>query len=341
MKDSNRTVRWGILGTARIAEKISIAIHQAENAELTCIASRDSQRAADWAQKHHVKRSVGSYEALLADSEIDAVYIPLPPSLHGEWTVRAARAGKHVLCEKPLALNVNQAREMRRVCLENQVQLMDGVMWYHHPRAREILQKIRSDALGEHRRFTSAFTICWDNIPENDLRLQRDLGGGSLGDLGWYCIGATLWAFNELPQKVFGTSRSYEDNDVDYNFSGTMWFSKDRIASFDCGFDVCMRKWFEIAGTKASLVCNDFTRPWDNGRPKFFINDAQGNSIKYETEDPLQETCMINHFCDIIRSGRLEQQWSDLGINTQRVLNAIDYSARTEQVVNLADFFPQ
>ena len=174
MKDSNRTVRWGILGTARIAEKISVAIHQAENAELTCIASRDAAKAADWAEKHHVKRSVGSYDALLHDPEIDAVYIPLPPSLHGEWTVRAARAGKHILCEKPLALNVNQAREMRRVCLENEVQLMDGVMWYHHPRAHEMLKIIRSDALGEHRRITSSFTFNWDTVPEGDLRLQRD-----------------------------------------------------------------------------------------------------------------------------------------------------------------------
>lgn len=338
MKDSNRTVRWGILGTARIAEKISIAIHQADNAELTCIASRDPVKAADWSQRHHVKRSVGSYEALLHDPDIDAVYIPLPPSMHGEWTVRAAKAGKHVLCEKPLALNVNQAREMRRVCLENQVQLMDGVMWYHHPRAHEILKLIRSDALGEHRRFTSSFTFCWDEVPENDLRLQRDLGGGSLGDLGWYCIGAALWAFNELPQKVFGTARPY--NDVDYNFSGIMWFTKNRIASFDCGFDVSMRKWFEIAGTKGSLVCDDFTRPWENKKPAFYVNDGFGNASKHETESPLQETCMINHFCDIIRSGRLEQQWPDLGINTQRVLNALDYSARTETVVNLADFFP-
>lgn len=339
MKDSNRTVRWGILGTARIAEKISIAIHQADNAELTCIASRDSAKAADWAQKHHVKRSVGSYEAVLHDPEIDAVYIPLPPSLHGEWTVRAAKAGKHILCEKPLALNVNQTREMRRVCLENQVQLMDGVMWYHHPRTHEMLKLIRSDALGEHRRFTSSFTFHWDEVPENDLRLQRDLGGGSLGDLGWYCIGAALWAFNELPQKVFGTARPY--NDVDYNFSGLMWFSKDRIASFDCGFDIAMRKSFELAGTKASLSCDDFTRPWDNqGRPKYYVHDGFGNTTTHETNGPLQETCMINHFCDIVRSGRLEQQWCDLGINTQRVLNAIDYSSRTEKVVNLTDFFP-
>lgn len=339
MKDSNRTVRWGILGTARIAEKISIAIHQAENAELTCIASRDATRAADWAEKHHVKRSVASYDALIHDPDIDAVYIPLPPALHGEWTVRAARAGKHVLCEKPLALNVNQAREMRRVCLENEVQLMDGVMWYHHPRAHEMLELIRSDALGEHRRITSAFTFNWDTVPEGDLRLQRDLGGGSLGDLGWYCIGVALWAFNELPTKVFGTARPY--NDVDYNFSGIMWFSKDRIASFDCGFDVNMRKWFELAGTKASLICDDFTRPWENTKPAYEIKDSQGNRTRHETANPLQETCMINHFCDIIRSGRLEQQWPDLGINTQRVLNALDYSARTETVVNLADFFPK
>ena len=102
-----------------------------------------------------------------------------------------------------------------------------------------------------------------------------------------------------------------------------------------------MRKWFELAGTKASLICDDFTRPWENTKPAYEVKDSQGNRTRHETANPLQETCMINHFCDIIRSGRLEQQWPDLGINTQRVLNALDYSARTETVVNLADFFPK
>src|SRR5262249_42521755 len=162
------------------------------------------------------------------------------------WTCCAAEHGKHVLCEKPLAMSFVEAERMKDACLSANRQLMDGVMWMHHERTRDMKQMISSGAVGRLRRVTSAFTFNAVDLGSDNIRFQKELGGGALGDVGWYCIGATLWAFGELPQRVLATAR-YE-RDVDMNLSAILWFSGDRMASFDCGFDTVWRKWMEIAG---------------------------------------------------------------------------------------------
>ncbi len=333
MTQSRRTVRWGVLGTARIATKVGAAIRRARGSELAAIASRSNEKAVSWANEHGAARSHASYDALLNDPNVDAIYIPLPPTLHAEWTIKTARQGKHVLCEKPLAMNVSEAQEMAAACREHNVQLMDGVMWAHHPRADDMLGPIQNGTLGELRRMTSTFTLHWDEIPENDLRLQRELGGGSLLDLGWYCVHATLWAFGELPLRVYATARYYRD--VDMNFSGLMWFDHQRMASFDSGFDVAMRKWFEVAGTNASLICDDFSRPWNEERPRFWLHDAAGKMSEHVSDCPPQEVRMIENFCEIVRSGKLNDRWPNDAIATQRVCDALDQSARRGEVVEL------
>jgi len=156
-----KNVRWGILGTARIATKVAAAIHQAQGAQLSAIASRSADRAQQWQAEHKAERHYGSYQALLGDPEIDAVYIPLPPSLHAEWTIKAAQQGKHVLCEKPIAMSALEAREMVNACEHHNVQFMDGVMWYHHPRCKQMQDVIKQGQLGPLRRVTSAFTFNW------------------------------------------------------------------------------------------------------------------------------------------------------------------------------------
>ena len=326
-------VRFGVLGTARIATRVGPAIRDAAGAELSVIASRDGQKAATWASEHGATRSVQGYEALLDDPDIDAVYIPLPPSLHRQWTLRAAQAGKHVLCEKPLAASSSEAAEMAAACAEHGVQLMDGVMWLHHPRAEAMRQIVLGGELGTLRRVTSAFSFCWDALPHGDLRLSRALGGGSLLDLGWYCVGAALWAYGRLPHRVFGSGSMHDDVDLDY--SGMMWFGEQQMASFDCGFFTQARRWLEVAGTEASLVCDDFTRPWDESRPRFWLHGRTGKIAERVSEGPLQEVCMVEDFCRIIRSGRLEPRWPDLAVSVQRVCEALDRSARQGCVIEL------
>jgi predicted dehydrogenase len=331
---SDGEVRWGVLSTARIASTVSAAIRQADGATLLAIGSRSTSRAAAWAAEHHASRIYGSYLELIEDDDVEAVYIPLPPSMHKEWTIKAAEQGKHVLCEKPLALDAEEARAMAAACRANDVQLMDGVMWVHHPRAADMHRPIKDGTLGQLRRVTSSFTFNWDVIPVEDLRLNRDLGGGSLLDLGWYCVRATLWAFSDLPRRVYGTAKYYHD--VDINFSGIMWFDNNRVGSFDCGFNVGMRKWVEVAGTKASLVCDDFTKPWDAEKPRFWLHDASGKMSDHVSSPVIQEVCMIEEFCRIVRSGKPVDRWPSTSIATQMVCDALDTSARTRKPIELS-----
>ena len=333
MSHLDRQIRWGVLSTARIATKVCQAMHDAHGAEPVAVASRDLDRARRWAAEHGVGRALGSYEELLADPEVDAVYIGLPPSMHAEWTIRAARAGKHVLCEKPLAANLAEAEEMAAACRDNGVQLMDGTMWKHHARTAAMRGHIERGELGRPRRVTAAFTFHWDPLPMEDIRLQPELAGGSLGDLGWYCVGASLWAFGDLPERVWATARYV--NGVDVNTSGLLWFSDERVASFDCGFDTASRRWFEIAGTEGSLVCDDFVAPNDAERPRYWSHGAGGENSEHVVPDALQETGMIERFSAIARSGELDPAWPAESLRVQLVCDALADSARRGEPVDL------
>ncbi len=331
---SDGSVKWGILSTARIATKVAEAIQQAQGAELVAVASRDASRAADWAKQHRVSTSYGSYEALLDDPAIDAVYIPLPPSLHAEWTVKAAQHGKHVLCEKPLSLSAASGEEMWSACREHGVQLMDGVMWLHHPRTAAMKLAIDDGSLGNIRKVTSAFTFCWDPFPLENIRFHHDLGGGALGDLGWYCVGAILWAFDKLPVRVYATGR-YVQN-VDVNFNALLWYADDCLASFECGFDTVLRKWFEVAGTTGSLVCDDFVKPRTLDKIRFWVHKSETEITETVSAPRVQEVCMIEDFCQIVNSGELNEHWPRISIQTQRICDALDRSSRTGKIVELA-----
>ncbi len=327
--ESTQTIRWGILSTANIANKIARAINLSKNAELCAIASRSIERATNWAQKHNVPTAYGNYDELLSDTSLDAIYIPLPPSMHAEWTIKAAKHGKHVLCEKPLAANSEEATIMADTCRQNGVQLMDGVMWVHHERTSLMKQKLAD--LGELRRVTAAFTFNWNTIPTNNIRAKPELAGGSLGDLGYYCVRAILWAFEMMPTSVFATAR-YKVG-VDFNLSGILWFEEDRIATLDCGFDTGLRRWFEVAGTQASLVCDDFTVPKSEDSARFWIHGADNE--KYETGTCIQEVNMIEQFTDLVHSKELDHHYPDVAVNTMRVCDALQESARQGGIVHL------
>ena len=326
-------VRWGILSTANIATKVGDAIHRADGAELVAIASRTQERAEDWASEHNVPRAYGSYEELLNDPEVDAIYIPTPPSMHAEWTIKAAEHGKHVLCEKPIAVTAEEAVAMADACRRNSVQLMDGVMWVHHKRTAEMSRIIDDGILGELRRVTAAFTFNWDTIPENNIRAQKEVGGGCLGDLGYYCVRAILWAFGDLPTQVFGTA--HDKVGVEFNLSGLLWFANERMASFDCGFNTGSRKWFEVAGTKGSLICDDFTVPWKAEVARFWVHGTGGKDAEHRIEECIQEVEMIERFSNIVQTGQLDAHWPSVAVDTMRVCDALLESARQGEVKKL------
>ena len=329
MNTTKESVRWGILSTANIASKLAQAINLAQNAELIAIASRTHERATEWAKKHSVPVAYGTYHELLSDSSLDAIYIPLPPSMHAEWTIRAAEHGKHVLCEKPLSVTADEATVMADACRQNGVQLMDGVMWVHHERTKLMKQELAN--LGDLRRVTAAFTFNWHTIPTNNIRAKPELGGGSLGDLGYYCVRAILWAFEELPTRVYATARHKVG--VDFNLSGILWFENDRIATLDCGFDTSLRKWFEVAGTEASLVCDDFTVPTSENTARFWIHGP--DNVKHETGHCIQEVNMVERFSSIVQSDNLEPEWSDVAVDTTRICSALRESAEKGNIVTL------
>ncbi len=276
-------LRFGVLGTGRITRKVGPAIARTPGAELAAVGSRDAERAAAWAAEHGAVRSYGSYDALLDDPNLDAVYVALPPALHREWTVKAAERGLHVLCEKPLAATLDDAVAMADACRRHNVQLMDGVMWVHTPRAAMMRAVLESGELGEIQRVTSAFTFRAEGWFGDEFRLAPDLGGGCLLDLGWYCVGVSLWAFGQLPHTVSGTGIWRKDN-VDVSFTGHMRFTGSAEAAFDCGFHTAMRKWVEIAGTHGSLVCDDFTRPWSPEKSRFWTHGDFGKVTEHRCE---------------------------------------------------------
>ena len=200
-------LRFGILSVAKINDRLIPAFKKAQNAELRAIASRDLGRARQAASAAGLPVAHGSYEALLADPTIDAVYIPLPNTLHDEWARRAADAGKHVLCEKPLTPTAAQAQALVDYCRAKGVTLMDGFMWPHHPRTAEMRRLIDAGEIGEVRRVSGAFTF---RLPMDagNIRLQPGMAGGSLLDVGCYPVYGIRWAFGEEPVRPGRRRRS-------------------------------------------------------------------------------------------------------------------------------------
>lgn len=337
--DVNNKLRFGILGTARIAKSVTPHLQAAARAEVVAIGSRVRERAQSFADELKIPQAFGSYEEILHSPDIDAVYIPLPASMHCEYVLKAAAAGKHILCEKPLAVSVEQAERMVEAARSHQVVLLDGTMWYHTSRAREMKTRIENGSLGELRQITSAFTFPGNVLAASNVRFSNSLGGGSLLDVGWYCVGASLWMFDAVPDRVFAAAQwQHPENiadSVDMHMNGLMWFSGDRVASFESGFTAIRRRWIEIAGSQAALVCDDFTRPWNPEKPRFWIHDANGVSHQQIFEHPAIERCLVDAFCDLVRDQRVEHPWLQLSINTQRVCDALMRSARSGVVENV------
>jgi predicted dehydrogenase len=330
-----KPVRFAILGTAKIARVVGPRIQAAAGAVLSGVASRSRAAAAGFAEELQIPGSYGSYAAALEDPDIDAVYIPLPPSMHLEWATKAAEAGKHVLCEKPLAMTAGEADRMISVCRQHNVVLLDGVMWYHTPRAAAIKRTVESGQLGDLKQLTSVFTFRWDEFPLDNVRMQRELGGGSLLDLGWYCVGAALWLFNDMPHRVF--ARAQYHNNVDTRLNGFLEFSDGRVATIECGFDTVKRRWVEVAGSDGNLVCDDFTRPWDENKPRFWTHDDRGQATEHVIRQQPQEEHMIESFCELVRTGATSHPWLELAKRTQRVCDALARSAHEDAAVGLTN----
>src|SRR5262245_47763056 len=235
-------VRWGVLGVAKINDRWLPSFARARNAELRAIASRDSARAQQAAQAANISRAYASYEALLQDPEIEAVYLPLPNTLHDEWTRKAADHGKHVLCEKPLCPSAAEARALVTYCHGKGVKLMDGFMWPHHPRTKKIRELLDQGVIGVVQQVSGAFTFLLPSDPRN-IRLQQNMAGGGLLDVGCYPVYGIRWAVGAEPVRVWATAKYLHG--VDVHLHGVLWFADGRMANFDSGFTLPLRTHLE------------------------------------------------------------------------------------------------
>ncbi len=226
-------VRWGVLSTADIGmAKVTPAIQQAENCDVVAIASRSSDRAEAAAAQLGIPGAYGSYEALLEAPDIDAVYLPLPNNLHREWTIKAAVAGKHVLCEKPIALTEAQAEEMAAVADEAGVKIQEAFMYRHHPTWVEAVRLIASGAIGELQAVQSWFS--YFNDDPNNIRNHTELGGGAIMDIGCYCINLSRMLFEAEPTRVEAAVRRDRTMGIDIVSSAVLEFPGGGQATFTC-----------------------------------------------------------------------------------------------------------
>ena len=227
------TVRWGILSTADIGmTKVTPAIQRAENSEVVAIASRDQDRAVAAAAQLGIPAAYGSYEELLASDDVDAVYIPLPNDLHAEWTLKAAAAGKHVLCEKPLALSPSQAAEMARACEDAGVKLAEAFMYRHHPTWVEAVRLVRDGTIGELQGVQSWFSY-YNDDPTN-IRNRMENGGGAIMDIGCYNINASRMLFAAEPVRIEASVRRDPVMGIDIVSSAVLEFAGGGQATFTC-----------------------------------------------------------------------------------------------------------
>jgi predicted dehydrogenase len=248
-------MRWGLLSTANINGKLLAGARGTDEATVVAVASRDRGRAEDFAREHGIERAHGSYEDLLADPEVDAIYNPLPNSMHVEWSIRALEAGKHVLCEKPMSRRPAEVEEAFAAAERAGRVLEEAFMWRHHPQALRLRELLDEGAVGTLRLVTSSFSFPLADV--SNIRMQGSIDGGSLMDVGCYCVSGLRLVAGE-PERV-SAEQVIGGEDVDVALAATLRFPGDVIGSFHCGFSIGNRRHLEAIGDEGSLFLAD---PW-------------------------------------------------------------------------------
>lgn len=326
-----KTVSWGILGCAGIAERALIpAIHAASNGRLLGIASREPRKAKAWAARFDIPKVYADHAALLGDPDIDAVYIPLPNHLHREWSVRAARAGKHVLCEKPMAMTAAEVRAMAAAAARAGVLLMEAFMYRFHPRMEAALRLLASGEVGEVRSVRSVFTFAFD-AEADDYRWRPEFGGGALYDIGCYPVSAARLVFGTEPVSVFARSRLHPEHGVDAETDLLLEFPGRRFASLCGGFDSPFRSVLEVVGSEGRL---SLERAFSAKNFDTDIEIVRGDRVRtraFAATD--QYARMVEHFGAAVLRGRPLRYGPEDAVANMRIIDAAFRSARTGRPV--------
>jgi xylose dehydrogenase (NAD/NADP) len=277
-------MRLGLLSTANINRLVLAGARASDEVEVVAVASRDATRAEAYAREHGIERAYGSYEALLADAEIDAIYISLPNSLHVDWSVRALEAGKHVLCEKPLSRRPEDVERAFDAADRAGRVLAEAFMYRHHPQTRKVAELVSEGAIGDLRAIRASFSFPLADL--ENVRMRPELDGGALMDVGCYCVsGARLLAGE--PESVHGVQR-LGPTGVDTTFAGVLRFPGDVVATFHCSMDLPGRQELEVLGTERTLLVQ---APWRSDLGGDVLLDGErveipeGNAYRLELED--------------------------------------------------------
>eukprot|EP01047_Picozoa_sp_COSAG01_P016371 COSAG01_NODE_837_length_13203_cov_13.695055_3_plen_371_part_00 len=354
----SKVCRWGIMSTATIGQKNWQAIQLSGNGTVAAVASRNLSSSENFINQLQASvpfepapLAVEGYQALLDSPEIDAIYIPLPTGMRREWVIKAAEAGKHVLCEKPCASSYADLQEMVAACRKNNVQFMDGIMYMHGERLNSIRNAIDTK-IGKIKRIATQFSFFGDQeFDEGNIRTNSELEPfGCLGDLGWYTIRFALWAMNyQLPKQVYGRmisayKREDSPSSVPMEIECGMQFEDGVTSSFYNSFLTGHQQWAHVSGTEGSVYVPDFVLPFEGTeakhsiyRPEFTVNDCDF-AMAENREDVIveeagnssansQETNLFRNFAEIAMSGQTDEHWVEAALMTQRVMDACKKSA--------------
>jgi len=319
-------VRWAIVSTAHINRLVIPGAKASDKVELAAVASRTQERADAYARKWEIPRAYGSYEALLADPEIEAVYISLPNTLHCEWSIKALEAGKHVLCEKPLSRHPGEVEAAFAAAQQAGLHLMEAFMYRHNPQTKRLTELVAGGAIGELRLVRSVFSYgLYD--PEN-IRLRSEVEGGALMDVGCYNVSGSRLLAGE-PERVWGEAW-YGPTGTDWVFTGTMRFPGDVIATFDCGTAMVERDELEAIGTKGALFVDD---PWHCNVPGIEVRRQDGvERIELEHQDSYR--LELENLADAIRGQGEPLLDREDAVAQARALEALHTSALTNAPVS-------
>lgn len=329
--ETEEPVRWGVLGTADIAlEKVIPAMQQSAHARVVAIASRDIRKSASAAKTFGIPQAYGSYEELLADPDVEAVYNPLPNHLHVPWTIRAAEAGKHVLCEKPFALSADEARSLLAVQLRTGVQIGEAFMVRAHPQWAAVRELIAEGRIGELRLIVGHFS--YFRREPNDIRSRVEYGGGVLMDIGCYPISLSRWLFDEEPSEVIASIERDPDMGVDRLTSGMLRFPSGQ-ASFTCGGQLVPHQRMHVYGTEGRIEVEiPFAAPPER-ECRIFIDDGSsldGSSAETITLPAVdQYRLQSDRFAEAVRGVGTVPVSLDDAIGNMAVLDALFRSAES------------
>ncbi len=320
-------VKWGILSTADINRKVIPGAHASDKVGLVAVASRDQARAEAYAREWEIPRAYGSYEDLLADPEIEAVYISLPNTMHAEWSIKALEAGKHVLCEKPFTRHPEEVDAAFDAAERSGRLLSEAFMYRHNPQTAKLVELVRGGAIGELRLIRSAFS--YGLYDQENIRLRTDVEGGALMDVGCYNVSGSRLLGGE-PERVWGEAW-YGSSGTDWIFTGTLRFPGDVIAVFDCGTALVERDELEVIGSEGALFLDD---PWHSLHPVIELRrDGDVERIELEHEDSYR--LELENLTDAIRGeGELLLGREDAA-GQARTLEALHRSATTGAPVSL------